>query len=272
MRAQRPGSLTLQSTQDGRRSKTVANAMRLLLALSENGSPMGVTELATRLSLGKSTVHLLLQTLCDARFVEVDENTGRYRIGAGAFEVGTAALEHLSLGVHLDPPMERFAELSKEAVSLAIRSGHRAVIVKRFESTHILRADIRVGTRMPLHRSASGKCLLAYLPSEKLDELFPNERLPDVTPESLHTRSELLLELERVRQHGYALNRNEFVLGVAAVAVPIRDGHERVQAALSIAGPTARFDAEGWVEQLVRTGAEMSYGIDLYARGNAMRP
>jgi DNA-binding IclR family transcriptional regulator len=270
-RAQRPGSRPLQSTQEGRRSKTVANATRLLHALGQNGSPMGVTELATQLSLGRSTVHLLLQTLCDARFVEVDDDTGRYRIGVGAFEVGTAALEHLRLGVHLDPPMERLAELSREAVSLAIRSGDRAVIVKRFESTHVLRADIRVGTRMPLHASASGKCLLAGLPGEKIDELFPGQRLPDVTPETLQTKRELLREVERVRQRGYALNRNEFLLGVAAAAVPVHDGEGRVHAALSIAGPTARFDAEGWVERLTRTAEEMSPGIDLYAGRNEVR-
>ena len=254
----------------GRRLRTVNNALRLLQTLSENGTSMGVSELARRLSLGKSTVHLLLQTLRAEGFVETEDDGARYRLGLGAFEVGAAALEHLKLGAHLDPPMERLAGLSKEAVSLAVRSDRHAVLVKRFESTQILRAEIRPGTRMPLHGSASGKVLLADLPREEIDELFPDERLPQVTPRTIKSKRPLLRELEETRKRGYAMNFDEFTVGVAAVAVPVRDKRGRVRGALSIAGPTARFEARQWLNELRHTAEEMAHGIGLYAPGGEM--
>ena len=251
-----------QETSEGRRLKTVANALRLLQILADHGDPVGISELARQMSLGKSTVHLLLQTLTDAGFTKVEG--GLYSLGIGAFEVGAAALEHLKLGAHLDPPMERLAERSQEAVSLAVRSGGDAVIVKRFESSQILRAEIRLGTRMPLHSSASGKCLLAMLPQDEIDAIFPADTLPKVSPKTLTRKEELRAELERTRRQGYAINTDEFVIGVTAVAVPVpdRDGHG--QAALSIAGPSARFDPHQWLDPLLRTAEEMAPAISVY--------
>jgi DNA-binding IclR family transcriptional regulator len=255
----------------GRRLRTVNNALGLLHVLSESGTSMGVSELASRMSLGKSTVHLLLQTLCDGGFTEAEDGGRRYRLGLGAFEVGAAALEHLKLGPHLDPPMERLAGLSKEAVSLAIRSDRYAVIVKRFESTQILRAEIRLGTRMLLHSSASGKCLIAELTRQEIDELYPDDQLPQATPRTIKAKAGLLRELEETRRRGYALNVDEFTVGVAAVAVPVRDKNGKVRAGLSIAGPTARFDALQWLDQLQDTADEMAHGIGLYAIRSDMR-
>jgi DNA-binding IclR family transcriptional regulator len=266
-RREDPADRNGSDNRGGRRLRTVSNALRLLHVLSENGTSMGVSELGRRLSLGKSTVHLLLQTLCDEGFTEPEDGGRRYRLGVGAFEVGAAALDHLKLGAHLDPPMERLAGLSKEAVSLTIRSDRHAVIVKRFESTQILRAEIRLGTRMPLHSSASGKCLLAELSRHEIDELYPDDQLPEVTPRTIKTRAALLRELKEVRGRSYALNLDEFTVGVAAVAVPVRDKHGMVRAALSIAGPTARFDAHQWLERLQDTSEEMTHGIGLYAPG-----
>lgn len=244
--------------QGRRRLKTVANATALLRVLSEAERPQGVSELARRLGLGKSSVHLLLQTLSEAGLIEPSPDDGRYGLGVGAFELGAAALEHLKLGAYLDPPMERLAALSEEAVSLAIRSRRDAVIVKRFESSQILRAEIRVGTRMPLHVSASGKCMLADLTPETIDELYPDEMLPEWNPHCITKKRVLLESLETVRENGYALNVDEFTVGVTAVAVNVRDGKEMATGVLSIAGPTARFSWEQWLEPLRETTREMS--------------
>lgn len=249
----------------GRRLKTVTNAAALLRLLAEAERPMGVSEIARQLSLGKSSVHSILQSLSDAGLVGASAEGGRYGLDVGAVELGAAALEHLKLGNYLDPPMERLASASKEAVSFAIRSRRDALIVKRFESSQVLRAEIRVGTRMPLHTSASGKCLLASMSDEDIDELYPHEILPEWDSQRIETKTELVSALDEVRQKGYAMNIDEFTLGVTAIAVGIEDSDGTVTGALSIAGPSARFSWEQWLEPLHRTAKEMG-GNSSHAR------
>src|SRR6266536_3235326 len=241
-----------------RRVKSVANAIRVLEALKASPEPLRLPEISHRLGMRKSTVHLLLSTLAEFNFVQPDGPLGHYRLGLGAFEVGAAAVDRLGLPPELGPPMERLADRSMEAVSLAVRNGASALIVRRYESAHILRAEIGIGTRMPLHASASGKVLLASMTPDQVDALYADEDLPEAAGNRIKTKKELLRELEKVCDLGYATNKDEFVFGVAAVAAPVFDRHAATVGALSIAGPTARFEGMRWVEELIGTAAEMS--------------
>lgn len=103
---------------------------------------------------------------------------------------------------------------------------------------------------MPLHASASGKCLLLDESKEGLLRLYPNEELPEQAGKTLRARTQLLAELEVVRARGYATSHDEYLDGVSGAAVPVWLG-DRVAASLSIAGPTARFRADGWIEDLL---------------------
>jgi DNA-binding IclR family transcriptional regulator len=244
-----------------RRLSSVANALRALVVLSKQDAAIGVTELSQELEVGKSTAHAILVTLTEFGFVRQDPDSGRYHLGFEAFQVGIAALEQLHLGAYLTPPMERLAHTSEEAVSLAVLHQGSAVFTHRFESTQILRADIRLGTRMPLHGSASGKCLIAELGEDELELLFPKKRLEPATASTLTRRSVLLEQLREVRERGYATDVDEYVVGVSAVACPVRDAFDRTIAALSVAGPTARFDLERWIGPMLETGSEITEAL-----------
>jgi DNA-binding IclR family transcriptional regulator len=246
----------------GRRQvKSVANAMRLLIELgsvSQQADEIGVTELSRRLGLGVSTVHVLLSTLADFGFAE-SSSSGRYRLGLTAFEVGVSVPEYVRLCEPLIPDLERLSASSEEAASIAVRRGRDALIIARSESAHILRADIRIGTSMPLHASASGKCFLSWLAEEQVRDLYDNETLiARGTPKAVKHLRELQRELRQVRKQGHAANRDEFVDGVAAVAAPIRGRAGGVAAVLSLAGPSTRFDPETWAKAVMDTAAGMS--------------
>lgn len=242
---------------NARRVNSVSNALRLLTELAESPEGSGVSELANRLELGKSTVHLLLATLADYGFVE-RLAAGIYRLGIAAFEIGSAVPESSRFGGTLAPPMRRLADLSREAVSLAIHRGTDAIIVQRFESASILRAEIKIGTRMPVHSCGSGKVLLSRLTRDELDTLFPGEDLPPVTRYTLRKKSALLRQLTDVRRHGYATNDEEYTDEVRGIATAIRDRHGAVAAALSLAGPTSRFRPAEWLTELTATAERMS--------------
>ncbi|MQA05897.1 MAG: helix-turn-helix domain-containing protein [Streptosporangiales bacterium] len=240
-----------------RRVKSVSNALRLLTQLAGSPEGLGVSELAARLELGRSTVHLLLATLSDHGFVE-RLDAGNYRLGIAAFEIGSAVPDSSRFGGALAAPMRQLADLSGEAVSLAIHRGRNAIIVQRFESASILRAEIRIGTRMPVHSCGSGKIFLAELARDELDALFPADTLPAVTKYTIRRKSALLRELAEVKRHGYATTDEEYADEVRGIATGVRDRHGRVVAALSIAGPIPRFRPSEWLDELTKTADRMS--------------
>jgi len=240
-----------------RTSSTVSTALRALRLLAEFPHGVGITEVARRLDVGKSTAHLLLSTLVEQDFVERTDDS-RYRLGLTAFEVGSAVPDSAKFGGALITPMQTLADLSGEAVSLAIIRGRDAIIVQRFETKHILRAEIGVGTRMPLISCASGKFLLAHMPESQVEILYPNEALQRVTARSVRTKKELIAMFPTIREQGYAVNSNEYADGVTGIATGIVDARGNYDAALSVAGPTSRFEGEQWVEPLAQAAHTMS--------------
>jgi DNA-binding IclR family transcriptional regulator len=240
-----------------RKIASVINALRALRVLADHPDGIGVTQLAHAIGVGKSSAHLLLVTLLDQDFV-VQSSSGRYRLGLAAFEVGAAAGGVAAPGGPLTPALRELADQSWEAVSLAAASGRDALIVQRVESASVLRAEIRVGTRMPLHSSASGKYLLASMPEERLDELFPEEDLPAVTPYTIRTKTLLREQLAEVRERGFARNDDEYTVGISGLATGVVDGTGAVAYALSIAGPTHRFRPDDWIEPMRATADAMS--------------
>jgi DNA-binding IclR family transcriptional regulator len=232
--------------------KSVGNAIRVLILLADHPEGLRLSQIADGTELVLSTAHLLLSTLADYDFVEA-VGGGVYRLGLGAFRVGTAIGEVVSIGEPLRPAMERLATDCHEAVSLAVRHGAEAVITQRYESSKVLRADIRVGTPMPLHGSASGKCFLAEMNDDDVRALVETQTTRRGTGCAVNV-GQLLVELKAVRDNGFATNYDEFVEDISACAAPVRYRSGAVVAALSVAGPSGRFRPAEWSD-IVRTVA-----------------
>jgi IclR family acetate operon transcriptional repressor len=236
---------------------TVGNAIRALDVLADEG-PLRLTALADQLNLGKSTVHLLLQTLREHGMVDYDPATSTYGVGLRVFELGATAIEQGGFGARLVGPMEELARRCNESVSLGVLNAGSVLIVQRIESPEILRADIRPGTRMPLHASASGKALLATMTDPEIDRLLPELQLPASARMTHRHRVGLLAEIRLIGERGYAKQEEEFVEGISAVATPVLAAGGRALAALSIAGPSSRFDEARWSADLLPAARHMS--------------
>lgn len=236
---------------------TVRNAVRALDVLAERG-PLRLTALARELALGKSTVHLLMRTLREDGMVDYDPAASTYRVGLRVFEIGATAVEQGGFGVRLIGAMEDLARRCNESVSLGVLSAGSVLFVQRVESPEVLRADIRPGTRMPLHASASGKALLATMTDAEFERCLPDPLLPASARLTLRERDALLAEMYLIREQGYARQVEEFVDGIAAVAAPVFAAGERTLGALSIAGPVARFHEDAWSRLLLPAASEMS--------------
>ena len=221
---------------------------------------MRLNDLSQKLGINKSSVHLLLTTLADSGFIEQTEQA-TYRLGLALFEVGTAALQQYGLGARLSPPLELLAENTREAVSLSVLHQGEVLLVQRFESDQILRTSIRVGTRMPLARSASGRVILAFSPEADRKAKLERAGLSATDIRRVTSR------VQEIRDAGYEIQRDEWSPGSASIAVPVFGAAGMIVAALSVTTPTTRFTPERWVEPLLSTADQLTILLQQMAIG-----
>jgi IclR family KDG regulon transcriptional repressor len=220
----------------------VRSAARLLKQFSSRDRELGVSELARRLDLGKSTVHRILVTLTAENLLEQDQYSGKYRLGIAMHDLGQAVVTHLDLHEAVIPPMEKLRNATGETVQAAVLDGRDVVYVERLDSPQTLRLFLEVGRRNDAHSTATGKCLLAFLPEPELAKTLRGWRLSAKTPYTITSQAKLRAVLKEVRKRGYAENLHESEVGVLSVAAPVRNIAGQVVAALSVAGPDSRME------------------------------
>jgi len=220
---------------------SVANAARALKSFTNLEPEWGVSDLARRLGVAKSTTHRVLATLTDEGLLEQNADSGRYRLGLAVFDLA-AAVQSLDLHEAAMAAMTDLRNRTGETVQLAVLDGREVVYVERLDSPNLLRLFRDLGRRNSAHSSASGKALLAFSPPEAVDRLLRSWKLRARTPHTITTVTALRAELSHVRERGYACNRNEYEIGVVSVAAPIHDASGTTVAAVSVAGPSSRLD------------------------------
>lgn len=226
-----------------RRPPYAAPAVDAALSILETlgtGQEMGVTDLAKKLGLGKSSVYRLLATLARRGYVEKGPHSDRYRLSYRLFLVGSAAADRFSLREAAHPVMERLAAETGETVNLGVLDGTRVVNLHKVESRHFLRMHMKVGGGVPAHATALGKALLVGLQPAELARRLRGRRLERLTPRTIGDRRSLAGALARIRKQGFAIDNEECSLGLRCLAAPILDHRGTVAAALSISGPTHR--------------------------------
>jgi len=218
---------------------SVRNAARLLKEFTAAERELGVSELARRLDLGKSTVYRLLSTLTSERLLERGPG-GRYRLGIAAHALGLAVSARIDLHEASVATLAQLRNITGETAQIGVLDELDVVHVERLESGHSLRIFSRVGHRLPAHTTGTGKVLLAALAPDELHARLAARPLVRRTPFTIVEPAALMTELAKVAARGWAENVEESELGVASVAAPIRDHAGSVTAAVSVAGPVAR--------------------------------
>lgn len=217
----------------------MANSLRLLKAFSDEDSELGISALAQRLGLAKSTVHRLASTLIGADMLEQNPETGRYRLGLALLELGALVRRNMDVSNEAKPYLRMLRETTGETVHLAILDHASVFYVTKLESKQAIRMSSEVGARAPVHCTGDGKALLAFQPEDFVDEVI-GCGLPERTPHTLTDPKALRRDLAAIRTRGYAIDDEESELGLRSVAATIRSESGAVIASLSIAGPAQR--------------------------------
>jgi IclR family transcriptional regulator, KDG regulon repressor len=221
------------------RLSSVANAIRLTKAFSESEYEMGISALALRLGLAKSTVHRLATTLVEYDILEQNRESGKYRLGLALFELGTLVRRKMDAASASQTEITALAESTGETVQLALLDHLSVLYIRIRESKQAVRMSSSLGSRAPAHCTSVGKALLAHQPAELVAQIVDNG-LKRYTMNTITDGALLKEELATVRARGYAVDDEEIEVGLRCVAAPIRDHSGHVVAAISVAAPVQR--------------------------------
>jgi len=238
-----------------KRVPAVDKCFAILELLARTKQPLGISEISKQLSLNKSTVFNLIHTLNDLNVLE-NGTGGKFRFGTLLFTLGNAAGKRSELIQTVHPYLEAISRKTKLSAFLGIRSGMSAIIVDKVDSTLDIKISSEVGMRLPLLAGSGGKALLSLLPDEDIDRILARAELTKFTRLTNTDKLDFKKEIEKTRMQGVAYDIEEYIEGVAALAVPIKANRPDLQAAVWAVGlkqqlfPEALSEFSGFIKDM----------------------
>lgn len=217
---------------------SLLNGLGVLEAFSIEKPVLGVTEIALRVGLHKSTVSRILAGLEKAGYVQRDDETGRFRLGLGLIALSGPLLAELDVRRVAYPELERLTDATLETSALAVWNGSEAVVVEQIPSPHQVKHTAAIGTRYSKFESSSVRMFLAALPEPKAASLL-EQGLVARKPESALT-ADFAGELHAVREAGYAVNDGLTTPEEFGVSALVRDYKGAVVGCITASAPKSR--------------------------------
>jgi IclR family pca regulon transcriptional regulator len=229
------------STSDPGLSQSLERGLAILSAFTPDRPDLGISELARKLDLTRSTTHRYVATLTTLGYLQQDDSTRKYRLGPRVLDLGFSVLGSLGLREIAAPHLRRLTDTTGHTSNLAIRDDTDVILIDRVPGRpgpyHRLEFNLHVGSRIPAYCSATGKALLAFLPRPDLERILDRTDLVQRGPRTLTDKKALLAELEQVRQTGIATNDEELESALRSIASPVRTRSGEVVAAINVAIP-----------------------------------
>jgi len=235
---------------DGERIPTNLRTLLILEVLGGQEEAMTPTEINAKIGLPKQTVHRLCTTLEHEGFLTREDDGKRFRASRRSRALG-AGLVHASWSnIARHQVLRQVADQVKETVNFVVPEESGMRYLDRVETDWSFRIQLPVGTHVPFHCTASGKAFMASLPPRSRRGLINSMTLDTQTEATITDPDDLLAELKQIAKQGYAADNEEFIEGMVAIAVPVRDAAGRYVASLAIHGPVIRITLDDALERL----------------------
>lgn len=239
-----------------------AKTTLLIFETVANSEPIGVSEIARRTSIAKSTVQRCLQALAETGWIKPCEQSRQtnWMITAKAYVLGQRVTEQGYLKVTAMPVMEKLWMDVRESVVLSVSEGDKVVLVEHYEGASPVKMQIPRGSWAPMHLVPSGKVMLAYSDSKIVDQYLASD-LAAMTPKSVTDPKILRKELAKIRKQGWTIAIDELMVGASGLAAPVFGWKGNTIAALAIVLPTGRFPESvrmKYVKLLVKAAEDIS--------------
>ena len=236
----------------------VTKVLRILEALQASPTGLQLKDIAARTAINKSTAYRFLAHLESEGYLFRDDS-GAYIVGPKLARLGSGAAYHSTLRTIARPVMQRLWVTSTETVNLGVISGLDVLYLDVLESSHSFRLVSQIGSRRPLHCTALGKAMLAFLGEDERESALGSLRLEKFAPRTITSVAGLRRDLKKVAQQGFAVDDEEAGAGSRCVGAPIFDQSGNVAGALSVSGPVTRIDRTKLLQiaAAVRDGAQI---------------
>jgi IclR family KDG regulon transcriptional repressor len=241
---------------NARMSKKV---LKVLECLARERKPLGVSQVASALSIHKSTVFGILKALEEEGYITKDAINKKYTVGDGLFRLSKLALGAPDIALLARPFLHKLAAVADETAFLGVREGEFMKVVAVVEAQRTLRISSQEGAKLPLVAGAFGKAFMSAMSEGEMLELLEQTGLPLFTDKSIQHMGRFLDEIRKAKKLGYAADLDEYVRGITALAAPITSG-EQAMGAVWLAGFTAAM--RNWkVFAVIRCLKETAGGI-----------
>lgn len=231
--------------------RTVSRALDLLEQFQKCDAELGITDLSNRLKLEKNNVFRLVVTLKAKNYLEMNDSTGKYRLGMQTRALGQVAASRFNFASQVRPFLNELKQQCNEACYFSVIQGEYTYYLDGVDTDLPVRVDQRVGSSRSVYCTAAGRVLLAFMDPKKRDELLSGVEIKRVTERTITDVVLLKMELDNVAQKGYAVDNQEHDTGVMEVAAPVMDSHGEIVGALSILGPEIRLAGSRLERELI---------------------
>jgi len=222
--------------------KVLFNAFSIFDILIKKDRPLSIHELSEVLNIYPSSIHRILDTLNYLGYIEKNLNSNTYQIGLRAIELGMAKLNQIDLIKEATPYLEALSKEFNENVYLGVLFEGKVMYEAKKEAPRKISLITHVGTRAPVHSTALGKVLIAGLSKKERGKIIGNKSLQRLTKNTIINKKVLENEIEKIQKLGYAIDDEENENEIKCIAAPIKDNNRKVVAAISISGPSYRFN------------------------------
>jgi len=218
-----------------RRVPAIDKCFAILELLSQSKAPMGISEISRELDLNKSSVFNAVHTLRDLNILE-NQPDGKFVFGTRLYILGNMAGKRSELIQTAHPYLQAINEKTKLSAFLGLRSDRQAILIDKADSAYGLKVSSEIGMQMPVLAGAGIKAMLSLLPDEEIDDILARTELKRYTPYSITDKAVYKKEILEVRGQGIAYDKEEYIEGMVAFAIPIKGYGRNVQAAIWAVG------------------------------------
>jgi IclR family transcriptional regulator, KDG regulon repressor len=231
------------------------------LFTQELQNELSAKEIGDKLKLPSGTLYRFLSDLECAGYVTQDKKTKKYRLGLKLMELGSIVSSQIDLRKNAFPYLEELRVELNENVNLGILDGHELVYLERLENARLVRVNVRVGSRLPIHCTSIGKVLIAYETGERIQEIIEKTEFKRFTDFTITDKDEFMTEIARIKQQGYAISNREFSEDICTVAVPIFNSLGEIEAAVNVSAPYYRLTNEHIDNKIIPTVKKVGESI-----------
>lgn len=219
--------------------KSLAKAIRVLECFSKEKTQLGISEISEMTSYNKATIYNIVSTFAAMGYLNQDANTQKYSLSFKFLHFSYIINSNITLSTIMEPYLQKIADITQETVFLGMPYEDKVLYLDTRTPNGQFKRTI-LGEKAPMYCTGLGKCFLAYMAPDKLPYL--PETFTAFTVNTITSRSKLFEELKIVKEKGYAVDNMEHEFGVSCVAVPLFGQSQEVIGAVSVSGPSLRFD------------------------------